>query len=48
MKIIRKNDKIIYRADAGKKVHYENDLNHFYSEIVVKKETDTIKEVKEK
>ena len=48
MKVIIKDNKVIYRADIGKKVHYENDLNHFYSEIVVKKETDAIKEVKEK
>lgn len=34
MKIITLEDRVIYRADKGKKVHFENN-DRFYNEIVV-------------
>lgn len=44
MQIIELQDRIIYRASAGKKVKFINDKNT-YSEIVVKEETNKIEEV---
>ena len=44
MKIIKLEDRVIYRASKGKKVKFLNDESR-YSEIVVKQETDKIEEV---
>lgn len=44
MEIIKLVDRVIYRADIGKKVKFVNS-DILYKEIVVKKETDKIVEV---
>ena len=45
MTIIVKEDKVIYRADEGKKLLYKGSL---FSEIVLRHETNEIKEVEDK
>lgn len=44
MKVIELEERVIYRADKGKKVKFVND-DTLYSEIVVKEPTDKIVEV---
>lgn len=44
MKVIKKEDRVIYKADEGKKLLFKRNL---FSEIVLKHETDKIVEVNE-
>ena len=46
MVVIKLSDRVIYRAEVGKKVKHLGD-NKLYSEIAVKEETDQIIEVVE-
>ena len=43
MKVIQKNGKIIYKASKGKKILF---LGEKFSEVVLRKESKEIKEVK--
>ena len=46
MEVIKLDNRVIYRADKGKKVKFVNDpKNTLYSEIEVLEETDRIVEV---